>query len=81
MTACDGGSAALAAHAPRRDGLHAAALAPNPRWPRPHRFIMATAPALIAKNKLWADYCDGKVPLNAAIRKFVKSIALAQEKG
>ena len=28
-----------------------------------------TVPALLAKSKAWADYCDGERPLEGAIRK------------
>jgi bifunctional non-homologous end joining protein LigD len=38
----------------------------------PKRFTMTTAPALLAKGKPWADYCESEVPLKAAIQKFVK---------
>ena len=32
---------------------------------------MKTAPALLAKNKPWQDYCEAERPLKAAIRKLV----------
>ena len=35
----------------------------------PSRFTVATAPALLAKSKAWADYCDAERPLEGAIRK------------
>jgi bifunctional non-homologous end joining protein LigD len=38
----------------------------------PQRFTMATAPALLAKNKPWQDYCEAKVSLKLAIEKFVR---------
>ncbi len=38
----------------------------------PKRFTMKTAPALLAKSKPWADYCESEVSLKAAIQKFVK---------
>jgi bifunctional non-homologous end joining protein LigD len=47
------------------------------RWPQvksgldPTRYTMRTAPALIAKSKAWADYCDAVRPLEPAIRKLV----------
>jgi bifunctional non-homologous end joining protein LigD len=37
----------------------------------PMRFTVKTVPALIAKSKAWADYCDAERPLDAAIRKLV----------
>jgi bifunctional non-homologous end joining protein LigD len=37
----------------------------------PQRFTIATAPALLAKSKPWADYCDAERPLKTAIRKLV----------
>ena len=37
----------------------------------PQRFTMKTAPALLARNKPWQDYCDPERPLKAAIRKLV----------
>jgi bifunctional non-homologous end joining protein LigD len=37
----------------------------------PKRFTMESAPALLAKGKPWADYCDSEVPLKAAIQKFI----------
>jgi bifunctional non-homologous end joining protein LigD len=36
----------------------------------PQRFTMTTAPALLSKNKPWAEYCESEFPLKAAIRKF-----------
>jgi bifunctional non-homologous end joining protein LigD len=38
----------------------------------PARFTMRTAGALLAKTKLWADYCDAERPLSAAIAKLGK---------
>ena len=37
----------------------------------PQRFTIATAPALLAKGKPWADYDEANRPLKAAIRKLV----------
>jgi bifunctional non-homologous end joining protein LigD len=37
----------------------------------PQRFTMVTAPALLAKNKPWADYCESEAPLKTAIHKLV----------
>jgi bifunctional non-homologous end joining protein LigD len=37
----------------------------------PMRFTVATVPALLAKSKAWADYCDAERPLEGAIRKLV----------
>jgi bifunctional non-homologous end joining protein LigD len=37
----------------------------------PQRFTIATAPALIAKRKPWADYGDAEAPLKLAIRRLV----------
>ena len=37
----------------------------------PMRFTVRTVPALLAKSKAWADYCDAERPLEAAIRKLV----------
>jgi bifunctional non-homologous end joining protein LigD len=37
----------------------------------PSRFTVGTVPALLAKSKAWADYCDAERPLEAAIRKLV----------
>ena len=37
----------------------------------PVRFTIRTVPALLAKSKAWADYCDAERPLEAAIRKLV----------
>lgn len=47
------------------------------RWPQvkagldPTRYTVRTAPALIAKSKAWADYCEAVRPLEPAIRKLV----------
>jgi bifunctional non-homologous end joining protein LigD len=35
----------------------------------PKRYTVRTAPALLAKTKAWADYCDAEQPLGDAIRK------------
>jgi bifunctional non-homologous end joining protein LigD len=37
----------------------------------PMRYTIRTVPALLAKGKAWADYCDAERPLEAAIRKLV----------
>jgi bifunctional non-homologous end joining protein LigD len=37
----------------------------------PLRFTVRTVPALLAKSKAWADYCDAQRPLEAAVRKLV----------
>ena len=37
----------------------------------PTRFTIRTVPALLAKSKAWADYCDAERPLEGAIRKLV----------
>jgi bifunctional non-homologous end joining protein LigD len=37
----------------------------------PQRFTIVTAPALIAKSKPWADYCESEAPLKTAIHKLV----------
>jgi bifunctional non-homologous end joining protein LigD len=37
----------------------------------PMRFTVKTVPALLAKSKAWADYCDAERPLEGAIRKLV----------
>jgi bifunctional non-homologous end joining protein LigD len=37
----------------------------------PERFTIKTAPALLARSKAWADYCDAERSLEAAIRKLV----------
>jgi bifunctional non-homologous end joining protein LigD len=37
----------------------------------PQRFTMKTAPAFLAKNKPWQDYCTSERSLKAAIRKLV----------
>jgi len=37
----------------------------------PMRFTVRTVPALLAKSKAWADYCDAERPLEGAIRKLV----------
>jgi bifunctional non-homologous end joining protein LigD len=48
-------------------------------WPQvragldPQRFTIETAPALLKKNKPWAEYCDAEASLEAAIRKLVGS--------
>jgi bifunctional non-homologous end joining protein LigD len=38
----------------------------------PKAFTIRTAPALLAKTKAWADYCDTERPLGPAIRKLGK---------
>jgi bifunctional non-homologous end joining protein LigD len=40
----------------------------------PQRFTMRTAPALLAKSKPWAEYCDGERALRRAIEKLVKPV-------
>ena len=35
----------------------------------PKRWTIRTAPALLAKTKAWADYCDAERPLKDAIKK------------
>jgi bifunctional non-homologous end joining protein LigD len=35
----------------------------------PARYTVRTAPALLAKSKPWADYCDGERPLSDAMKK------------
>ena len=35
----------------------------------PAKYTVRTAPALIAKSKAWADYCDAERPLDAAMKK------------
>jgi bifunctional non-homologous end joining protein LigD len=35
------------------------------------RFTVRTVPALLAKSKAWADYCDAERPLESAIRRLV----------
>jgi bifunctional non-homologous end joining protein LigD len=35
----------------------------------PKRFTIRTVPALLAKTKAWADYCDGERPLEDAIKR------------
>jgi bifunctional non-homologous end joining protein LigD len=37
----------------------------------PMRFTLRTVPALLAKTKVWEDYCDAERPLEQAIRKLV----------
>jgi bifunctional non-homologous end joining protein LigD len=37
----------------------------------PARFTIKTVPALLAKTKAWAEYCNSERPLEAAIRKLV----------
>jgi bifunctional non-homologous end joining protein LigD len=37
----------------------------------PMRFTMRTAPALLARSKPWADYCDAERSLEPAIRKLI----------
>jgi bifunctional non-homologous end joining protein LigD len=37
----------------------------------PMRFTVRTVPALLAKSKAWADYCDAERPLESAIRRLV----------
>ena len=37
----------------------------------PQRFTIVTAPALLAKNKPWQNYCESESSLKAAIRKLV----------
>jgi bifunctional non-homologous end joining protein LigD len=39
----------------------------------PTRYTMLTVPALLAKHKAWADYCDSEQPLEPAIRKLVSA--------
>jgi bifunctional non-homologous end joining protein LigD len=41
----------------------------------PKRYTVRTAPALIAKSKAWQEYCDSQRPLEAAIRKLLKTKA------
>jgi len=41
----------------------------------PQRFTLRTAPALLAKSKPWADYCEAGVSLTDAIRKLTKRTA------
>jgi bifunctional non-homologous end joining protein LigD len=38
----------------------------------PQRFTMKTAPAFIAKNEPWQDYCASERSLRAAIRKLIR---------
>jgi bifunctional non-homologous end joining protein LigD len=38
----------------------------------PMRFTIQSAPALIAKSKAWADYCDAERPLEEALRKLAR---------
>ena len=38
----------------------------------PQRFTIRTVPALIAKSKAWADYCEGERPLEDAIARLGK---------
>jgi bifunctional non-homologous end joining protein LigD len=35
----------------------------------PKRYTVRTVPALLAKSKAWADYCDAKQPLRSAIER------------
>jgi bifunctional non-homologous end joining protein LigD len=37
----------------------------------PKRFTIRTAPALLAKDKPWQDYCESGAPLKSTIQKFV----------
>ncbi|MGI0522721.1 DNA ligase D [Rhizobium giardinii] len=39
----------------------------------PRRFTVRTVPALLAKITAWQDYCDGKRPLEQAIKRLGKS--------
>jgi bifunctional non-homologous end joining protein LigD len=39
----------------------------------PTRYTIRTTPALVAKSKAWADYCDSVRPLEPAVRKLVGS--------
>jgi bifunctional non-homologous end joining protein LigD len=44
-------------------------------WPQvtaaldPKRYTIRTVPALLAKTKAWADYCDSEQPLDVAIKR------------
>jgi bifunctional non-homologous end joining protein LigD len=38
----------------------------------PKRFSLRTVPALLAKSKAWADYCDGERPLLDAVKRWGK---------
>src|SRR5690606_25228376 len=35
----------------------------------PGRYTLRTVPALLAKSKAWADYCDAEQPLGPAIER------------
>jgi bifunctional non-homologous end joining protein LigD len=35
----------------------------------PTRYTMRTVPALLARTKAWAGYCDSERPLDAAIKR------------
>jgi bifunctional non-homologous end joining protein LigD len=39
----------------------------------PKRFTIRTVPALLAKSSAWQDYCDGRRPLEQAIKRLGKS--------
>ncbi|AVA24914.1 DNA ligase D [Rhizobium sp. NXC24] len=39
----------------------------------PKRFTVRTVPTLLAKSSAWKDYCDGKWPLEQAIKRLGKS--------
>ena len=43
----------------------------------PSRYTVRSAPALIAKSKAWAEYCDSERPLEAAIRQLLNAGAPA----
>jgi bifunctional non-homologous end joining protein LigD len=44
------------------------------------RYTIRTTPALIAKSKAWAEYCDSERQLEPAIRKLVGAGAAASSK-
>jgi len=43
----------------------------------PRRFTVRTVPALLAKTRVWQNYCDGQRSLEQAIKRLAKSIKQA----
>ena len=55
------------------DGLDAADVGAGESRPGPEALHRPHRPALLAKTKAWADYCDGERPLEDAIKRLGKA--------